>query len=101
MTLFETTEYESPTAEANPFGLSADVRRRLRNEALLDRGLHPVTRLPLLGTGTCGECKFLSHNNGRYLKCGLYFPHFVTNGAGTDIRAKWPACSGFERQAAP
>jgi len=101
MSLFQTAEYTVPVTELDVEHLSTDRRRTLRNQASIDRGIHPATRLPLASTGTCGECKFLSHNNGRYLKCGLYFPHFVTNGAGTDIRAKWPACSGFEKRVEP
>lgn len=49
---------------------------------------------------TCGGCVFLErvrHRGGNYLKCGKMRDHW-TRGAGTDIRAKWAACSAFENK---
>lgn len=56
----------------------------------------------LPGTGpegeTCGTCAHLVHtgNSGRYLKCGLMRKDW-THGPGTDLRARWPACSKWEK----
>jgi hypothetical protein len=53
------------------------------------------------GTGpadkTCKTCRHLVHRQQAnvYLKCGLMRAHW-TNGGGTDIRARWPACSKYE-----
>lgn len=83
--------FDSPTVEREPVvPISVDRRRTLRNEALLARGLHPVSRRALRGQGTCGECSHCCRN-GRYIKCDLN----ATNGPGTDIRLKWPACVSF------
>lgn len=81
-------------------GLSADRRRTLERAELLDGGTHPATgrRLLVATSETCGVCDhcILTHGGRRsYWKCDLV-P--ITNGAGTDIRKSWPACSWFERQ---
>lgn len=57
------------------------------------------------GTGpqgeTCRSCKHYAHNRGSegrskpYPKCGLMRPLW-TNGPGTDIKARSPACSKWE-----
>jgi hypothetical protein len=79
---------------------SADVRRRKRNERLLAIGVHPATRRPLAGNGgTCGDCEHsyrtgLGHRG--WWKCELV-P--ATNGPGTDIRLKWPACASWQHAA--
>lgn len=55
----------------------------------------------LLGAGppgaTCKSCVFLARNNhsGKYLKCGR---QVITNGTGTDIRAKDPACQLYVKK---
>jgi hypothetical protein len=86
--------FDPPVVEREPaVKLSVDRRRTLRNESLLARGLHPVSRRPLLGHGTCGECSHCCRN-GRYIKCDLN----ATNGPGTDIRLKWPACVSYNTQ---
>lgn len=61
-------------------------------------GRHPLG-LPLLNPAhplkTCGTCDHLCRSvgaNKTYLKCAR---SFHTNGPGTDIRAKWPACCDF------
>jgi hypothetical protein len=52
----------------------------------------------LLGAGpadqTCASCTFLRRNGheGEYFKCGR---QLITNGPGTDIRKKDPACRLF------
>lgn len=96
MTLFE---LEPVPVEEPPPKLSADVRRRLRQEDLLARGVHPITRLVLLvGTSeTCGKCRFrevFSYHTRSYPKCEK---GPITHGAATDVKAKWPACRLFER----
>lgn len=47
---------------------------------------------------TCKQCEFyvrVHYQAGIYLKCGK-MQKYWTHGAGTDIRAKWTACSEFE-----
>lgn len=47
---------------------------------------------------TCGSCAHLvrlPYHTRIYLKCGL-MRHYWTHGAGTDIRARWPACEYWE-----
>lgn len=83
--------FDSPVVDRAPaVKVSTDRRRTLRNQALLDRGLHPVSRRALRGDGTCGECTHCTRH-GRYIKCDLN----STSGPGTDIRLKWPACVSF------
>ena len=48
---------------------------------------------------TCGTCAHLVRRQSNvrfYLKCGL-MRHNWTNGYGTDIRARWPACEHWEK----
>ncbi len=47
---------------------------------------------------TCGSCKNLTRRRfaKEYLKCALMRAHW-TGGAGTDVRAKDPACSRWEK----
>ena len=74
-------------------GLSVDQRRTQRNQWLLKQGVHPLTKRPLKGSMTCGDC--VHHvQNYRYHKCDLN----NTNGAGTDIRISWPACELFKEK---
>jgi hypothetical protein len=90
--LFDLPATEKPIDEK----LSVDKRRTLRNQAWLDRGMHPVSRRALRGKGTCGECAHCVRH-GRYIKCELN----ATNGPGTDIRLKWPACISFSESGSP
>lgn len=62
---------------------------------------HPCTPASP-GSGPAGEtCKTCRHITtmpgvaGRYLKCGL-MQHEWSRGPGTDIKARWPACSAWE-----
>lgn len=63
------------------------------------RELIPVSATPAQpGTGPDGEtCQSCRHyyvvpgHNGRYRKCKV-IEHRWTNGPGTDIKARWPAC---------
>lgn len=66
-----------------------------RQNLAVARGLHPMG-MPLLGGGaSCGGCAhlFKSHKGSAYLKC---LKTRMTHGRGSDIRAKWPACSLFK-----
>ena len=78
--------------------LSADQRRTASRKASLERGIHPLTRLPLLNAGwgfTCGDCDHHVVNGGHaktYHKCDTVY---MTGGPGTDIRVGWPACQRF------
>ena len=70
-----------------------ETRQQADNAA---RGLHPTSGFPLAEIGTCGDCGLLlRHERYRhtYLKC-LAVPD-LTHGPGTDVRAKWPACTRF------
>lgn len=88
----------------------------------LDRALTPAERRLLFqktprknagyaappGTGpdgeTCRTCKHYAYNHNRtsrrYPKCAL-MEAVWTHGPGTDIKARSPACSCWERPAAP
>lgn len=44
--------------------------------------------------GTCDHCTLTRGGARSYWKCDLV-P--ITNGAGTDIRKSWPACTAYER----
>ena len=76
--------------------MSKDRRRTARQRHLLAQGIHPATRRPLLGGGeTCSGCvAFLrvAHHDKAYLKC---VAAGLSHGAGTDVRASWPACDRF------
>lgn len=69
-----------------------------RNRALLEQGLHPVTKTaarPELGT--CGDCAHhtVNHASRRYHKCLLH-PLGPSRSEASDIRVGWPACERFE-----
>ena len=49
---------------------------------------------------TCGTCRHkttMPQTAGRYLKCHLV-ERYWTRGAGTDIKARWPACTAGKRE---
>jgi len=49
----------------------------------------------------CGDCAAYSHveyHDKTYRKCAK-MQRWWTHGAGSDIRAKWPACREFEPEA--
>ena len=75
---------------------SATRTRTARNNALLEAGVHPATKEPLLEDDkTCGDCDHavrVTHNSRSYWKCELAG---ITRGPGTDIRIGWPACRWF------
>lgn len=87
-----------PTPPTPDPALSADRRRTALRAALLEAGIHPATRQPLLRSTeplTCADCVFferMTWHNRDYLKCTKAG---VTHGAGSDVRASWPACKQF------
>ncbi len=94
MTLFDPDRGVDP-----PPKLSADRRRTFRNQASIERGIHPVTKVPLRAEGneTCGTCvHVVGRSMGKtYWKCRLN----ETGGAATDVRLSWPACQRWGPQA--
>lgn len=119
-TLFDTTPYavELPPEPK----LSPDRRRTLRQEQAVANGVHPLglaLRLPIrmhpdaprdrTSPGPrCGSCwyrRVLSYHNRSYAKCLFGVENDtdqqpgiaprVSHGAGTDIRAWWPACTDY------
>lgn len=94
--------------EAKPLG-PKDTRKpgekfRAKQIAMFARGIHPVTKMPLLGADVqppggarCGNCDHLrSHTLAKtYYKCGAVK---MTGGPATDVRLKWPACTAWERE---
>lgn len=90
-----------PGPEEVPVSLSRDRKRTIRNRDLLDRGIHPATRRPIIvfseerGAWTCGDCahhvaKRYAKTYHKCLKAG------ITGGPGTDVRVSWPACVMFK-----
>lgn len=82
----------------SPEWMARDVESQVSEAAALSGGVNGRMR-GLYGEGpgeaTCGGCANLyrlHHNDQVYLKCHL---RGSTHGAGTDMRAKWPACGKF------
>jgi hypothetical protein len=81
--------------------LSATQKLTLRRRRMLEQGIHPATKARLLDPvdqagASCGMCvhaRQIDHHRRTYWKCDLV-PH--TNGAATDIRVSWPACTRYE-----
>ena len=88
-TLFEIEPAAEPAER-----LSADRARTQRRRALIEAGVHPLTRTALIEGRYCGGCGHAQKVNG-YWKCDTV-PH--TFGPGTDIRLSWPACTRFEEK---
>jgi hypothetical protein len=90
--LFEMEPVPLPPVEK----LSADRRRTLRQHAQVEAGVHPLIGLRARpDLGTCGGCErrvLLGYHGRTYPKCE---EHEITHGAGTDVRAWWPACERF------
>lgn len=102
----EPPRVKDPAPVSTGESLGADARRTRRQRALIESGVHPLTRFTLhpqappdtAPTGrrpqpyTCGTCTHLGevrHNRKTYLKCAVAGD---TNGPGTDARRWWPAC---------
>ena len=83
-----------PDVEPEPVEkLSADRRRTIRQREDIARGVHPLTKRPLLpGVHTCGDCVHRVHETNRrhsWPKCDLTS---MSWSAASDCRAWWPAC---------
>ena len=119
-TLFDMQPIELPPDE----GLSADARRTLRQKQNIANGYHPLL-VTLFGPGpwakvhpdapddtepgqkgrpfTCGTCRWrqiLGYHDRSYPKCLWRDDNDgpsprVSHGAGTDVRAWWPACRDY------
>jgi hypothetical protein len=92
---FVTAERRAPRKRKE--GISYGRAMTLRNNAMIEGGKHPMTKMPLREPRgeTCGSCRHsIAHSvSKRYFKCNLV-P--ITFGPGTDIRLKWPACVKWE-----
>lgn len=92
----------TPEPEPEP-QLSPDRRRTIRRRQLLEQGVHPTTRRPLLrltlpdNPATCATCDHVtSWRLARtYWKCQRA-PGGLTGGPATDVRLSWPACDLWE-----
>lgn len=87
--------------------LTDGEKRRARQQALIDLGMHPLSdsstnQLPLLVTtqpgsrATCGDCTHrvrLYGGSKTWPKCEL---GPATHGPATDVWASWPACTRYE-----
>lgn len=93
--LFALTD-DQAAATAAAAHLSPDRRRTARQHADIAAGRHPLTREPTRpDLGTCGDCAHrvqMRHNGGTYPKCDRDDGRLITSGAGSDVRAHWPAC---------
>ena len=82
-----------------PNTLSATRRLTIRNQAFLDAGIHPATRLPLVGDGRCcRDCPHsvrIDHGNRSYWKCRRHRLGLSAS-AASDIRVGWPACIAID-----
>lgn len=89
--LFDPGPVELPDRQLS-YGRRLTIRRR----QMLDRGIHPITRLPLAGNDeTCGSCahhRLRGNVAGRFHKCDLN----LTGGPATDLRVSWPACTRWD-----
>jgi len=94
--LFDPAEFAVPQPSREP-GLSADRKRTVRRQELLDQGIHPATRCALReGDETCYSCVH-AVKSWKWWKCDrLPF----TGGPGTDIRVSWRACVKWEPRSA-
>lgn len=105
------------TALPEPEELSADRRRTLRNQALVDAGHHPLRYLGAQRHPdtkaetytredrkdrhlTCGTCRFREVHAG-YPNCMVGDGSRATHGAASDVRMWWPACTRYEEKERP
>ena len=93
--LFDATPFEvapAPTAD-----MGHDAQRTARRRALLEQGIHPITKRPVTPElGTCGDCAHFRAKTGyakHYFKCDLTLDRM---GTGPDVRASYPACAEHE-----
>ena len=100
--LFDPTPYvvtvRDPDRYVTP-GMGQDARRTARRRALIEDGVHPATRFPLTGLGSCGDCAHLILKDGpalgagagRWWKC----TQALKDGRGPDIVRSWPSCTAW------
>lgn len=113
--LFDADQYRVNPEPAEPVEkLSADRRRSIRQSTALANRVHPLSlalgrtlRLhPDAPPGDdreaagprCGSCWYrevLGYHNRSYAKCTADDGDRVSHGAGTDVRAWWPACRDY------
>jgi hypothetical protein len=110
----------APVPEVLAPSLSPDQRRTKRQYDALLQGQHPLgvtlnTPLPLHPDAAsaedpqaeglrCGTCQFrqpLGHHTRSYPKCQAGDGARVSHGAGTDVRAWWPACRDYQPKEEP
>ena len=103
--LFDPTPYvvtvRDPDRYVTP-GLGQDARRTARRRALIEHGVHPATRFPLTGPGSCGDCAHLILKDGpalgvgagRWWKC----TQALKDGRGPDIVRSWPSCTAWQQR---
>lgn len=82
------TLFEIGTVEFPDWYTPSNSRRQANLHVL--KGKHP-TGHELGGVGSCGSCKY--RGGHRFKKCSK---SKVTNGAATDIVAKWAGCVEFD-----
>lgn len=97
MTLFDPGP---PVLAEHDEKLSATQRLTLRRKALLDAGIHPTSRRPLLVTTepvTCGDCAhhLVNQRANTYHKCAKAHGG-LTGGPASDVRVSWPACDLYQ-----
>lgn len=81
----------APSAEEK---ISADRKRTVKRQQLLERGIHPATKTKVVSNGeTCKSCSHSVKVDDRWWKCELVS---FSRGPGSDIRVGWPACEKWE-----
>ena len=103
--LFDPTPYvvtvRDPDRYVTP-GMGQDARRTARRRSLIEDGVHPATRFPLTGLGSCGDCAHLILKDGpalgvgagRWWKC----TQALKDGRGPDIVRSWPSCTAWQQR---
>lgn len=112
--LFDATPYVVETAAEPVEKLSADRRRTQRQGEALAARWHPLglalgrslllhpdapaaddREAPGPRCGTCWYREVFSYHRRSYAKCTADDGDRVSHGAGTDVRAWWPACRDY------
>jgi hypothetical protein len=105
----------TPANTPEPEKLSPDQRRTRRQAAVLRQGQHPLTlvlsaplrlhpdaapaddrKAPGLRCGTCAFREIRHYGPRAWPKCTFGDGVRMSHGAGTDIRAYWPACRDYQ-----
>lgn len=103
--LFDATPYVVEPPDPDRYvtdGMGQDARRTARRRALIEDGVHPATRFPLTGLGSCGDCAHLILKDGpalgvgagRWWKC----TQALKDGRGPDIVRSWPSCTAWQQR---